>query len=336
MKLLYTIQGTGNGHMARAEALVPYLKKHFVQVDVLVSGFASEIRPTSFQIDYTKRGISYVFGRRGGINWWQTLLKNNFFQLLYDILTLPVTSYDLIISDFEPIGAWAGKINKKRVIAMSHQSALLGANVPLTQKKYPYARPFIKWFAPFNERISFHFNAYDEKTLFPIIRDEIRKIIPENNNHYTVYLPAYEDDYLISILHQVNGVEWEIFSKYALQFKKAGNCSVLPLSSKKFAERFSCCAGIICGAGFETPAEAIFYGKKILVIPMKGQFEQDYNRAALKELGVSSLDSLSLLELPLIERWVTKDQSIRIDYPDQREEIVRRINDYYLLCPQNH
>lgn len=114
MKLLYTIQGTGNGHMARAEALVPYLKKHFVQVDVLVSGFASEIRPTSFQIDYTKRGISFVFGRRGGINWWQTLLKNNFFQLLYDILTLPVTSYDLIISDFEPIGAPIG--DRKSVV----------------------------------------------------------------------------------------------------------------------------------------------------------------------------------------------------------------------------
>ena len=336
MKLLYTVQGTGNGHLARAEALVPYLKKHFDQVDVLVSGFASEIRPTSFQIDYTKRGISFVFGRRGGINWWQTLLKNNFFQLLYDILTLPVTSYDLIISDFEPIGAWAGKINKKRVIAMSHQSALLGANVPLTQKKYPYARPFIKWFAPFNERISFHFNPYDEKTLYPIIRDEIRKIIPVKEAHYTVYLPAYEDDYLISILNRVEGVEWEIFSKYAQHARKAGNCSVFPLNSMKFAQRFSSCTGIICGAGFETPAEAIFYGKKILVIPMKGQFEQDYNRAALKELGVPSLNSLCLQNLKVIKNWVTKNQSIRIEYPDQREEIIKRINDYYHFCPQNH
>lgn len=330
MKLLYTIQGTGNGHLARAEALVPYLKEHFDQVEVLVSGFAAEIQPTTFQIDYHKRGISFVFGQRGGINWWQTLLKNSFFRLFYDILTFPVDSYDLIINDFEPIGAWAGKINRKLVIALSHQSALLSTNVPLPQKKYHYARFFLKWFAPFDERISFHFNTYDDKTLFPIIRDEIRARTPVVEPHYTVYLPAYEDDYLISILNQVKGVSWEIFSKYARQTKKDGNCQIFPLDSKKFAQRFSSCTGILCGAGFETPSEAIFYGKKILVIPMKGQFEQDYNRAALKEMGIPAMDSIGLENLPFLENWIATDHDIKVVYPDQRKEILKRIKGFLL------
>lgn len=335
MKILYSIQGTGNGHLARAEALVPYLKKHFKQVDVLVSGFASEIQPDYFKIDYSKKGISFVFGQRGGINWWKTVVKNNFFQLCYDILTLPVDSYDLIINDFEPIGAWAGKIKRKKVVALSHQSALINKNVPLPQKKYHYAQPFLKWFAPFDERISFHFNPYDEKTLYPIIRDQIRDRPPTLAPHYTVYLPAYEDDYLISILKKLKEVKWEIFSKYAKGIKNDGNCQVFPLDSQIFIQRFSSCAGIICGAGFETPAEAIFYGKKILVVPMKGQFEQDYNRAALKELGIPSLDSISHQDLPIIKNWVAANPTIKVDYPDQREEVLKRIKGF-LPSVQNH
>jgi uncharacterized protein (TIGR00661 family) len=328
MKLLYAIQGTGNGHLARAEALVPYLKKHFDQVDVLVSGFASDIQPSSFKIDYSKKGISFVFGQRGGINWRKTLIKNNFFRLISDILKLPVESYDLIVNDFEPVSAWAGKIKGKKVVAMSHQSALIGQNVPLPQKKYLYARTFLKWFAPFDERISFHFNPYDDHTFFPIIRDQIRTINPTVEPHYTVYLPAYEDDYLISILHQINEVSWEIFSKYAQVARKEGNCRVFPLDSQKFVQRFSSCTGIICGAGFETPAEAIFYGKKILVVPMKGQFEQDFNRAALKELGIPSLDYISPQDWSILKNWVSTNQYIKVDYPDQRKEILKRIKDF--------
>lgn len=335
MKLLYAIQGTGNGHLARAEAIVPFLKKHFDEVDVLVSGFASEIQPNSFQIDIYKKGISFVFGQRGGINWWKTIVGNNIVRLLYDIWTLPVSSYDLIINDFEPIVAWAGKIRSKTVVALSHQSALLGEKVPRPSKKYFYARLFLKWFAPFDKRISFHFNPYDDNTLYPIIRDRIRERIPTKAAHYVVYLPAYEDDYLISILKEVKEIAWEIFSKYAVQSKKVGNCQVFQLDSEKFAQRFSSCTGIICGAGFETPAEAIFYGKKILAIPMKGQFEQDYNRAALKEMGIPSLDSLTQKDLPIIRDWISSNQNIKVEYPDQREEILKRINDF-LLSVQSH
>jgi len=45
--------------------------------------------------------------------------------------------------------------------------------------------------------------------------------------------------------------------------------------------------GVFCGAGFETPAEAMFLKKKLMVIPMKGQYEQQCNAAALEEIGRS-------------------------------------------------
>jgi UDP:flavonoid glycosyltransferase YjiC (YdhE family) len=42
MKVLYAIQGTGNGHISRARALVPELQKH-CELDLLISGTESRL-----------------------------------------------------------------------------------------------------------------------------------------------------------------------------------------------------------------------------------------------------------------------------------------------------
>jgi len=42
MKILYAIQGTGNGHVSRAREIIPILKKKG-DVDILISGIQSDI-----------------------------------------------------------------------------------------------------------------------------------------------------------------------------------------------------------------------------------------------------------------------------------------------------
>ena len=42
MKILFAIQGTGNGHLSRAKEIIPYLIK-YADVDLLVSGTQSQI-----------------------------------------------------------------------------------------------------------------------------------------------------------------------------------------------------------------------------------------------------------------------------------------------------
>lgn len=42
MKILYGVQGTGNGHIARARAMSKAFESHDVQVDFLFSGRAPE------------------------------------------------------------------------------------------------------------------------------------------------------------------------------------------------------------------------------------------------------------------------------------------------------
>jgi predicted glycosyltransferase len=50
MKVLYAIQGTGNGHIGRAREIVPILMK-YADVDVLLSGTQADIRP-QFPVRY--------------------------------------------------------------------------------------------------------------------------------------------------------------------------------------------------------------------------------------------------------------------------------------------
>ena len=63
------------------------------------------------------------------------------------------------------------------------------------------------------------------------------------------------------------------------------------------------CEGIITGAGFETPAESMFLGKKLMVIPIKGQYEQKCNAAAMKPFGVTVISEIDSKFKKNFEKW---------------------------------
>ena len=85
------------------------------------------------------------------------------------------------------------------------------------------------------------------------------------------------------------------------------------------------CKGVLCGAGFETPAEALHLEKKLMVIPMKGQYEQQCNASALKEMHVPGLKSLKTKHLETLANWIETDHRTHIYYPDMTADIVDQI-----------
>ena len=103
------------------------------------------------------------------------------------------------------------------------------------------------------------------------------------------------------------------------------NVKIKPINSNKFEKSIASCKGVICGAGFEAPAEALFLKKKLLVIPMSGQYEQHYNAAALKEMGVTVIKKLKAKSIYKIQDWVSKDASVVVNYPDRTQFIVDAI-----------
>jgi predicted transcriptional regulator len=73
MKVLYAIQGTGNGHLSRAQEIVPLLSK-YVDTTVLVSGNQSQIQ-TNFDVNYQKTGLTFLSGKNGKIDLLRTCLN---------------------------------------------------------------------------------------------------------------------------------------------------------------------------------------------------------------------------------------------------------------------
>lgn len=320
MKVLYAIQGTGNGHVCRAREIVPALK-HKAEVDVLISGIQSDLQ-LPFDVKYVFKGLSYIFGKKGGIDLLETYRKNRVKDLLKEIRALPVENYDLVISDFEPVASWACYIKNKPCIGLSHQAAVLNKNSPHPKHSDAVGRAILTSYAPSSAQYGFHFRSYDENIFTPVIRKEIRDIPVTDKGHYTVYLPAYSDKRIINILGRCEGVRWEIFSKHFDHEVNTDSISIYPVNNDAFIQSLASSHGVICGAGFETPAETLFLKKKLLVIPMKNQYEQHCNAAALKELGVPVIKSLKEKRIPEITEWLKSDTKIEVHYPDHTEAIL--------------
>lgn len=323
MRILYAIQGTGNGHLSRAKEIIPALLKR-AQVDILISGTQAEV-VLPYNVDYVYKGLSFYFGKNGGIDFIKTFKKNAIFRVINEIIDCPVGNYDLVINDFEPISAWACYFKGVKSISLSHQSALYTQNVPKPAYLDFIGSFLIKNYAKCKLNYGFHFKKYNDKVYTPIIRSDIRLLKRTVKDHYTVYLPAYSDENIIAVLSKIKGVKWKVFSKETQKYYQKKNVYIKPIDGKKFEKSLASCKGILCGAGFETPAEAIFLKKKLMVIPMKNQYEQHFNAKALEELGVPVLKSLKKKNIPQIENWIDGDTKIQLQFPNETQQIIDTI-----------
>lgn len=321
MKILYAIQGTGNGHISRARAIIPELCRHG-EVEVLVSGTQAEVA-LDYPVKYRLKGLGFIFGKSGGIDLMATYRKNKIRRFKKEVAELPVAAYDVVISDFEPVSAWACMQKGKACIGLSHQAAVLNAHAPQPAKKDRVGTAFLKYYAPASRYYGFHFQAYDDGIFTPVIRDGVRRRMPAEEGHYTVYLPAYSDQKIVAVLSQFPEVQWDVFSKHARDFRQHENIVIRPIHDNSFLHSMAQSKGVLCGAGFEAPAEALFLKKKLLVIPMKGQYEQHCNAAALQDMGVRVIRKLG--DTAAVAAWLEDDRLIAVDYPDNTAAIIDRV-----------
>jgi uncharacterized protein (TIGR00661 family) len=319
MKILFAIQGTGNGHISRAREIVPLLQK-YGEVDLLVSGTQAEVSLAQ-PLKYKFHGFSFVFGTNGGVDNWATFKIMNLPLLWNDIRSLPLKQYDLIINDFEPVSAWACKLQKVPSVSLSHQCSFVSKKTP-RPAKWNYAEWLFKYYSPTAHHVGFHFERYDDFIHTPVIRSEIREMKTSNLGHYTVYLPAYDDKLLARYLNKTSKIEWQIFSKRQKTPHREGNVQILPVNNEAFNISLAGCEGLLTGGGFEGPAEALFLQKKVLMIPMKGQYEQQCNALAASKLGVPVINEIDDQFVFHLNNWISDDRKVIVDFPDETAQIV--------------
>jgi uncharacterized protein (TIGR00661 family) len=302
---------------------VPHLL-NYAHVDLLVSGTQADVG-LPYMIKYRKKGISYTFGKKGGIDFVDSIKKLRPFDFIKDIYTFPVHEYDLILNDFEPVTAWACKLKKKYCFGLSHQAAYLSSKTPRADYKNYFAEWVFRNYAPVNDKIGIHFQPYDSFITTPVIRSLIRQQYVENNGHITVYLPAYADELLLKYFNSIKDVEWHVFSKHSKRSYIKSNVKVYPVQNLPFVKSLATSNGLVTNGGFESPAEAIYLHKKVLAIPMQNQYEQQCNAKALKLMGGTVVNKIDENFVAALKNWLTYTCPIKATYKNNVPEILENI-----------
>lgn len=321
LKILYAIQGMGNGHVARAREIIPILQE-YGDVDIVLSGDQSNVKLPA-DITYRSKGFSFTYNKRGGVSLWRSFFKNNLIQLIKEIKDFPIEQYDVVINDFECISAWAAKWRNKKCFGLGHQVSFLSAKSPRPKSKDWVGELILKYYAPITDGVGFHFDQFDDFIQTPVIRKEIRNLETKQKGHYTVYLPAYGDEHLHQYLSGIPDKKWQVFSKRVEKSYQKDNVQFNPINNDSFIESFANCEGVLTSAGFETPAEALFLGKKLFVIPIKNQYEQYCNAAALRDVGVSVAYDFNEKSIQEVKDWAQESAPLNIHYPDNTKQIIQ-------------
>lgn len=256
MKILYGVQGTGNSQITGAMEIIPYIQKKG-ELNILVSEIQSDIE-LPFKVKYKFNGLSFIFKKKDGDNFWKTFAKLNSIKLLKEIKKRDVKEYDLIISDFEPFSCWAVLKTKKVCIGLIKQVATLHPLAPKPKKNDNIGKLVLQNYAYTTFNYGFHFTKLDATVFTPIIRKKVRQFAATNEGHYTVYLPSYNDEQIIKCLKKIHEVNWQVFSKHNEKEKKHNNIHIMPINSDRFLKSISSSKGEFCNAGLGSVSEALF------------------------------------------------------------------------------
>lgn len=325
MKILYAVQATGNGHISRATEILPYLLK-YGEVDVFLSG-SNYALEGNLPVVYRSKGISLAYNQsKGSIDLLHTLRKINGFRIWQEINDLPVEQYDLVINDFEAITSIACAIKRKPSIHFGHQASFTSKYVPRPVKRNSVGEWILANYAKGSQTIGLHFKKYDRFIFPPIIKETIVQAEPLDLGHITIYLGQYNLDFLVNIFTHMREYRFHIFSASVTVTTVIENCTVMPIGNESFSQSMITCHGLITGAGFETPAEALYLRKKLMIIPLKGQYEQYCNAAALeRDFNVPVIYDISKSFSSHVQEWLANKGPLHIKKEESNEEIVNRL-----------
>ncbi|HEY8095391.1 MAG TPA: MJ1255/VC2487 family glycosyltransferase [Methylobacter sp.] len=322
MKIFYGVQGTGNGHITRARVMAKELKAAGIDVHFQFTG-----RPADKYFDmevfngYQLRTGLTFHTEKGQVSYLKTALDAKPITFIKDMKSLDLSSYDLVISDFEPVTAWAAKNQKIPVLGIGHQYAF---NHDIPRKgSDPIADQVMKHFAPADVGVGLHWHHFGQPILPPIIdTPETPKSIIKNK--IIVYLPFEDQNEVIRLLSPFRDFEFHLYSPEPVP-STFEHIICNPLSRDGFQKDLYDCAGIISNAGFELASESLQMGKKILAKPLHAQMEQISNAAALQQLGYGHI--MHDMNSSAIEHWLHDNRAVHITYPNIAKVLVQWIQD---------
>jgi uncharacterized protein (TIGR00661 family) len=300
LRILYGVNGEGMGHATRSEVVIDsLLARHDVRV--VASGAAFR-----FLVDRLPR-VEEIFGptfalEEGEIRRWATVRQN--VRLARHELSDTIRHWvdevdgwqpDVVISDFEPLAGVYARLTRTPLIAVGNINMLDRCRhdreiIRKDREDFLLARTVAHSMVPgaVEYIVTTYFRppvARGGTTLVPpIVRPEIVHAHPEPGDHLVVYSSG--DEALIEALRSAR-IRCLVYGMRGGPDAAVtdGNLELRPRSNEGFIEALRTARGVVAGGGFSLLSEAVYLGKPILSVPLRGQFEQTMNARYTERLG---------------------------------------------------
>jgi uncharacterized protein (TIGR00661 family) len=322
MKILYAVQGTGNGHISRLLEMWPALSQ-YGQIDLVISGNNSQL-PLPKEPRWAFNGFSLHYRRKGGLDYASMLKQIKPLELMRHAWSIQVENYDLVLVDFEPLTALSCHLKGVPFVHMGHQASFRSVHAPRPENKQVLGESILKYFAYSRINIGFHFQSYEPWILTPVIPAAFWGAKPVDEGHTTVYLPQYGSKELRKYLISLQRHRFQVFHPDVLKDEVDGHITWKRPNKEVFQKSVQDCHAVLTAGGFETPSEALFLNKKLMVLPIKGQYEQACNAAALQSLGVPVIADINIHFGQQVQKWLSQDIGYRRPDFIQTQELVSR------------
>jgi uncharacterized protein (TIGR00661 family) len=300
MRILYGVQCSGNGHLSRAREIVSGLRRRGHHVHVILSGRdPAQLSDVGVLRPLTAFHGVYCHIINGGVDYFGTAQLLDLPRFARDIRSVDASGFDIVVTDFEPITSRVARRDGIPSVAIGHQYSFM-FDVP-SARGNAIGRAVLKHSAPADTILPLHWHHWGYPILPPVLptRLESRTILERK---ILVYLPFENKAELERVLSSLG--KWDFFVYgHTPDDHHRGNIAWRAFSRSGFLADLADCSGVICGAGFELPSEALQLGKRLLVKPLLRQMEQESNAVALQELGYGAV--MHNLDASAISAWLS-------------------------------
>ena len=355
MKFLFIVQGEGRGHMTQAIAFSALLRQNGHELcgvivgkskrrcipDFFIREVGAKVQPVespNFVTDKSEKRI--LIGKTILHN-----LKNApvFIQSLNQIHEIVLEENpDIILNFYDLLGGLYNLIYQPRASywVIGHQYLIEHPEFTFAKSK-AFAKQCFQvntWLTALGaeKKLALSFQKLEEsnnpklKVVPPLLRSEVKKLEVSSRDFFLAYMvnSGYAEE-IIAFAEKHPHIKIKAYwdRKDANETENPlPNLSLHRVHDKHFLQDMASCRGLVCTAGFESVCEAIYLGKPVMVIPVRGQYEQACNAIDTEKskVGIAS-ESFDFLKIErLIQSGFQANAEIK-EWNNSWSKILREV-----------
>jgi uncharacterized protein (TIGR00661 family) len=251
---------------------------------------------------------------------------------------------DLVISDYEPFSSWWAWRHGVPCVTIDHQHVLTLCQLtgpPGEWASRSMARLTTRCYHPRVEN-SIVLNFFKAPLRSPravlappVVRSALESFSPSAGEHILIYSTDSDAGMRRHLEAILSRFPHQPFTVYGFGCdEQVGHCRYKRPSKEGFLADLASARAVVATAGFSLISECLYFNKRMLLMPVQGQYEQMLNAHYVERLGIGQrIRSLTAADLGHFLDYLDQPRELSSDilYPDndlclaQIERVLRRI-----------